>query len=127
MKNHFLAIMLVAVVMGILSLSFTYNKANFKTSIVISENETTYNMAAKYDESKTAQLITYVDDCLKPDLLFSNKQQMDEKIILKDRTTFYFRFSPGEIKIKLIKSENTATALIKIKKLCAGLNGVLNR
>jgi hypothetical protein len=127
MKNHFLIIVLGAVVLSIFSLSFTYKTGYFKTSVVISETETTYHMAAKYDENKKDKAIHYIDQCLKPDLIFKDKEHLDEKIVLKDKTTFYFQFSPGEMKMKFVKSENSNASLMKIKKMCAGLNGVLNR
>jgi len=127
MKNHFPIIMLAAIVLSIFFLSFTYKYSYFKTSVVISETKTTYKLTASYDEDKTEEVVRYIDECLRPDLIFKNRDQLDEKIILRDKTTFYFQFSPGEMKLKLIKSENQDASLMKIKKMCAGLNGVLNR
>jgi hypothetical protein len=127
MKNHFKTMLLGTIVLSILSLNLTAKRNYLKTSIVVSEGTNNYDVSAIYDEKKTEKLIQYIDDNLKPDLIFKYKAQIDEKVTLKDKTTFYFNFLPGNMKIKLVKSENSNTSLIKIKKMCAGLNSVLNR
>lgn len=127
MKNHLKTILLATIILSTLSLSFTYRHNYFKTTVVISETKSIYVMAAFYDDDKIGRVIQYIDECLKPSLIFKNREQLDEKIILKDKTTFYFQFSPGNMKIKLLKSENSSASLRKIKKMCSGLNSVLNR
>ena len=127
MKNYFKTLLLGTIVLGILSLGLTAKHNYSKTSIVVSEGTDNYVVSALYDENKTEKLVQYIDDSLKPDLIFKNKAQIDEKVTLKDKTTFYFHFSPGNMKMILVKRENSNASLIKIKKMSAGLNGVLNR
>jgi hypothetical protein len=83
-------------------------------------------MTASYEQEKTASVVQYMNECIKPDLIFINKVQLEKKVVLKDKTTFYLQYSPGEMKIKLVKSENANASLLKVREICSGLNRVLN-
>jgi len=46
-------------------------------------------------------------------------------ITLDDKTTFYMKSYPGELKIKLNKQDNSYDSYTKIKDLCEGLKEII--
>lgn len=126
MKNQIKALFTGIIVLSSLSPGVFARRNYSKTSIVVSESVSIYEVSALYDPYRTGKLMRYINDSLKPDLIFRYKERLDEQVTLKDKTTFYMYFLPGKMKIKLIKSENSEASLQKIKKMCAGLNSVLN-
>lgn len=126
MKNHIKALLTGIIVLSSLSPGVFARRNYSKTSIVVSESVSIYEVSALYDSYRTGKLMRYINDSLKPDLIFKYKERLDEQVTLKDKTTFYMYFLPGKMNIKLIKSENSEASLLKIKKMCAGLNSVLN-
>ncbi len=86
------------------------------TSISISDSRDVYQLCASYDKNKTHKLQRLLDEDLRDDNEWSFKNsRVDETITLDDRTTFYMRLYPGELKIKLDKSENSEASCQKMK------------
>jgi hypothetical protein len=127
MKFQVLMILLGSIVLSLFFSSFNYHDGYFKTTVVISESNISLKMTATYDDEKDEKVVQYLNRCLKPDFSLENDEHIDRKIILKDKTTFNLQFSPGQVRIELLKAENTNSALLRVKKICAGLGDVLNR
>ena len=51
--------------------------------------------------------------------------QIDGKLALDDRTTFYIKKYPGFLKIKLDKNENSEEAYRRMKAMCEGIKKIL--
>ena len=51
--------------------------------------------------------------------------QIERTLTLEDHTTFYVKKSPGVLKIKLDKDENSDEALAKVRSMCEGMKVVL--
>lgn len=49
----------------------------------------------------------------------------DAMITLDDKTTFYMKSNPGELKIKLNKQDNSYESYTEIKDLCEGLKEIM--
>ena len=79
-------------------------------------------MSAYYDKSKTRQVQQCIDEHLgaKNNISFVNAET-DATITLDDKTKFYIKSSPGELKIKLDKEENSFASYNEIKEMCTAI------
>lgn len=113
MKKQFLLMMCCLFFLAVLSSCF---HRHHHTSISISDSRNIYQLYASYDKNKTHKLQRLLDEDLRDDNDWSFKnERVDETITLDDRTTFYMRLYPGELKIKLDKSENSEESCQKMK------------
>lgn len=104
--------------------------ANFnptRTTIVIKESSDTYQLTASYDKAKTERVKNYMNNCLKPELAFTNSNNMDQDITLHDHTRFHISFSPGDLFIKININSNSRASLQRIRALCRGVSAVINK
>lgn len=95
-------------------------------SIHVSESSHDYKFLAHYDKSKTRDVDEYMDDEIgrNSNMSFVNSQ-IDGKISLDDRTTFYIKKSPGHLQINFDKDENSTASYREIKKMAEGLKEVM--
>ena len=118
-------------VFSVLALSICFSCSHFhnhhNTSISVTESDDgLYQVTAYFDKAQTKKLQRYMNDCIKPNSLFgSGNVSFDATTTLDDRTHFYIRFQPGELKIKIDKYENSAESYAMIKKLGQGVKDVL--
>ena len=96
------------------------------TSIQIRENHTFFSMEAYFDENKTRKVQQFMNSELgdRNSVSFTNTR-MDAMITLDDKTTFYMKSFPGELKIKMNKLENSYQSYTEIKDLCEGLKEII--
>lgn len=95
-------------------------------SIQFHENDNYYSMDAWFDESKTRKVQRFIDSELGDRNSFSFvNTQMDAMITLDDHTTFHMQSTPGELKIKLNKHQNSFESYTEIKDLCEGIKAVI--
>ena len=95
-------------------------------SLSVSESDHYYSMNAHFSRSKTKALEQYMDRELgrQSNMSFRNAQ-IDGTIALDDSTTFYVKKSPGVLRIKLDKDENSDEALARVRSVCEGMKEVL--
>jgi hypothetical protein len=95
-------------------------------NISVTENFDSYQFTANYNAENTARVQSYINNCISPNSLFqSENDYMDINTTLSDRTKFYIKESPGRLKIKLDKPENSCSSYMRIKKMCEGIKNVL--
>ena len=98
------------------------------TSIKFKDNGRYYSMDARFSKSKTRQVEEYMQDRLGTGSHMSFKNtEIDGRVTLDDRITFYIHKYPGYIEIKLDKDENSEESFHKIKAMCEGIKEVLTR
>jgi hypothetical protein len=95
-------------------------------SIQYKESKQYYSMEAWFDENRTQAVEEYMDDKIgrQSDMSFVGTQ-LDGSIDLDDHTNFLIKKSPGHLKIKLDKQENSADSYRQIKSLCEGIKEVM--
>jgi hypothetical protein len=106
--------------------SYPYLKKEFNgDNVKISVNETVdvYKFSAEFNKSQSKKVQEYMDDFLNQHT-FRNAE-IDADITLDDRTKFYAKVIPGEVKIKLNKDKNTVESYHKIKEMGEGIKRVL--
>jgi hypothetical protein len=104
--------------------------ANFnptRTTIVIKESSDTYQLTASYDKVRTERVKRYINNCLKPEMVVTTSDDMDQDITLHDHTRFHISFSPGDLFIKININSNSRASVQRIRTLCRGLNDVINK
>lgn len=122
MKKNFLSI-LSAVIFLIL---FTSCFHNHNVSISISDNADEYEMDASYRKNQTHQVRVYLNEhLLNASSSMTKNKSIDEEITLDDNTRFYINAHPGELSIKIDKSENTAESCEKVRQVCEELKDIL--
>jgi hypothetical protein len=96
------------------------------TSIKIRETRSFYSMEAYFDKNKTRKVQQFMNSELgdRNSVSFINTRT-DAMITLDDRTTFYMKSNPGELKIKLNKQDNSFESYTEIKDLCEGLKEII--
>ena len=83
-------------------------------------------MDASYRKTQTHKVRAYLNEHLlnKSVVSFKNKS-MDEEITLDDNTTFYINSYPGELRIKIDKTENSDESFEKVRQVCEDLKDIL--
>ena len=99
---------------------------NGNISLSFKESDHYYSMNARFSKSKTRQVEQYIDSRIgkKSNMSFINTQ-IDGNIALDDQTNFYIKKSPGILRIKLDKYENSMEAYDRIRSMCEGLKKLL--
>jgi hypothetical protein len=122
MKKHFIYTLPGFIFLVVLSSCFH----NHNISITVSDDEDEYEMDALYRKNQTHKVRAYLNEHLlnKSVVSFKNKS-MDEEITLDDNTTFYINSYPGELRIKIDKTENSAESFEKVKQVCEDLKDIL--
>lgn len=108
---------------------FPYLKKEFNgDNIKISRTETVdgFTFTAGFNKTKSPKIQAYIDEYLKPAGDFSLKNtEIDATITLNDKSTFYLKTTPGELKIVVEKDETSASNYFKLKIMCESLSDVI--
>jgi len=99
---------------------------NHNISITVSEEKDTYEFSARYDRASTRRVEAYINDSIKPDQMGNSENDyVDANTSLPDNTRFYIKESPGRLKIRLDKTQNSTASYYRIKKMCEGVKQLL--
>ena len=122
MKKHFIYTLPGFIFLVVLSSCFH----NHNISISVSDDEDEYEMDASYRKNQTHRVRAYLNEHLlnKSVVSFKNRS-MDEEITLDDNTTFYINSYPGELRIKIDKTENSDESFEKVRQVCEDLKDIL--
>jgi hypothetical protein len=121
MKKHFISVVLGLMVLVFLSSCFH----NHDISISVSDDEDEYEMEASYQKNKTHAVQVYLDDHLLNNRASSKRRWRNEEITLDDNTKIYLRSYPGELSIKIDKTENSEESYDKVRQACEELKEIL--
>ena len=108
---------------------FPYFKKEFNgDNIKISQSETRegFTFTAGFNKTKSPKVQAFIEEYLKPtgDLSLKNTE-IDATITLADKSTFYLKTTPGDLKIVVEKEETTASNYFKLKRMCESLSDVI--
>ena len=106
--------------------SFPYLKKKFNgdnINISVKESTDEYKFSADFNENQSMKVQQFMDDFLDQHT-FTNAE-IDADITLDDKTKFYVKAFPGELRIKLNKRKNSIESYRKIKKMGEGIKQIL--
>ena len=106
--------------------AFSCMHSDGDTSLSYHDSGQYYSMKAYFSRGKTREVEEYMDSRIgkRSNMSFVNSR-IDGRLALDDHTTFYIKKSPGVLKIKLDKNENSGEAYERIKSMCEGIKKVL--
>jgi len=108
------------------AISFSSCHFRHNTNISIHEQRDSYEFYASYSKNKTVKVQRYLDERLGSSEFYrSELDDYDRTEVMNDDTKFYIQSTPGRIKIKLDKRENTEESYKRVKLICEGLKDVL--
>ena len=97
------------------------------TDISYNESGHYYSMKAYFNKNKTRKVENYMDERIGDRSKFSFvSTRIDGQIALDDRTTFYIKKYPGQIKIRLNKYENSEASYERVREMCEGIKEILS-
>ncbi len=103
-----------------------YQHNNGNISIAVKNTDDSYTYTASFDENMTGQVQDYINYSIKPNGLFkSTRDYFNVTTTLADKTNFYVKEQPGELKIEIDKRKNSTASYLRIKKMCEGISNVL--
>lgn len=95
-------------------------------SISVSDDEDEFEMDADYRRNRSHDVQVYLNEHL---LSTSNvpirNRFADNRVTLDDETTFYLDTNPGELRIRIDKSENNEEQCERIRQACEELKEIL--
>ena len=123
MKNC--ALSLVIGLMMIAGMSSCFHDRH-DISISVSDDEDEYEMDADYRRNQSHAVQVYLNNHLLSNSGVSIRNGfVDDEIILDDKTTFYINSNPGELSIRIDKTENSEEQCERIRQACEDLKEIL--
>jgi len=103
-----------------------YQRNNGDISISVKNTDDYYTYTASFAEDVTGRVQDYINYSIAPNGLFkSTHDYFNVTTTLADKTNFYVKESPGELKIEIDKRKNSTASYLRIKKMCDGISNVL--
>ena len=109
-----------------LGIAFSSCRWGHHTSISTWDSGDEYGMNAYYSKKKTRKVQRLLNRCLEENCNISfTRTPVDEDITLDDRTRFYLHSYPGELEIRIDKTENSGESFARIQELCEDIKELL--
>jgi hypothetical protein len=121
MKKHFIYTV-PGFILFLLVLSSCFHVHDRDISITTTDDEDEYEMEASFNRNKSHAVRVYLDEHL---LNNGRSLKTTGKIRLDDNTTFYINSYPGEVRIKINKTENSDESYERVRELCEELKDIL--
>ncbi|MEO6540149.1 MAG: hypothetical protein ABIN74_04115 [Ferruginibacter sp.] len=121
MKKHFIYTV-PGFITFLLVMSSCFHVHDRDISITTTDDEDEYEMEASYGRKQTHAVQVYLDEHL-----LNNQRSLKTtgKITLDDKTTVYINSYPGELRIKINKTENSDESCERVRELCEELKDIL--
>lgn len=114
----------IAVLMFMCATAFSQNK---NLNVTTKESDDDYEFSAVFDKAKNPEVVSYMDKVLgKPNNISFSNTQLDAKMSLDDKSKFYIKLSPGNIKMKFSKEDNSEANYKKLKNMCENLSKIVH-
>lgn len=98
------------------------------TTVAITESHYVYEFSATFNKKKTGEIQQYINQSVRPDNIFeSSRDRVNITTTLQDHTKFQVKASPGELRIRMNKEENTPESVERIKKMCEEIKTIIGR
>jgi hypothetical protein len=92
--------------------------------ISVTDSDDTYEFFAKFDRHQTRRVQDFINTKIAPGSSITG-DHVDISTTLDDKTRFKLEASPGRIRIKLDKEDNSAASYHRIKTMCEGIKKVI--
>jgi hypothetical protein len=129
MKKFALKIFIPALILAF-GISIACTKSDIqsdRTSVSITDSDAVYELTASYSAYKIPKVQSFVNETMKPTVVFKSVDDSFTKTIaLDDKTTLVMTTSSGKLRMKLDKRENANASYAKVKELFEGVKGALN-
>jgi hypothetical protein len=123
MKNYAVSVSLGLMMIAGLSSCFHHRH---DMSISVSDDEDEFEMEADYGRNKSHKVQVYLNNHLLSNSSVSIRNGfVDEEVVLDDKTTFYINTNPGELQIRIDKTENSEEQCERIRQACEDLKEIL--
>ncbi|MEO6252815.1 MAG: hypothetical protein ABIO79_05900 [Ferruginibacter sp.] len=124
MKKHFIYTLPGFIFLIVITSCFHGRDHNI--SITTTDDEDEYEMEASYRRSQTHAVQVYLNEHLINSSIRSFKNRsIDDEITLDDKTTVYINSYPGELRIKINKTENSDESCERVREICEELKEIL--
>lgn len=124
MKKTALSVVLGLMIVITMPSCFHFNDDN--VSISVSDDEDEYEMDADYQKRKTHAVQVYLNDhLLNGEVKLRRNDHVSREITLDDNTTFYINTHPGNLQIKIDKTENSEESCERVRRACDDLKEIL--
>ncbi|MEO7308239.1 MAG: hypothetical protein ABIR78_10970 [Ferruginibacter sp.] len=125
MKKHFIYTA-PGFIFFLLVMSSCFHVHDHDISITTTDDEDEYEMEASYRRSQTHAVQVYLNDHLinSSSRSFKNRS-IDDEITLDDKTTVYINSHPGELRIKINKTQNSEESCERVREICEELKDIL--
>ncbi|TLV03253.1 hypothetical protein [Dyadobacter luticola] len=94
-------------------------------SIKVVDDDHIYRYNATFPRSRSRDVERYINNRISPSSI-SYDNAVDVTTTLDDNTKFDYEASPGKLEIELDKRQNSLASYQRIKKMCKGLDQVIN-
>lgn len=105
--------------------SSSSNNSHWKTSFVVHSSDIFYELIASYDQNVDDAVRIQLNDYLKLTLILKEPYELDKTVELADHSKIYIKTSPGELKIRLEKHQNSKAALSRLEAVSKKLRKVI--
>ncbi|WP_149243799.1 hypothetical protein [Dyadobacter sp. 32] len=109
-----------------LSAVFCSCHRNQDLNIKVKDSDDKYTFSAYFNEDKMPAVQSYINRSISPNSLFAavgDRVNIDTRLL--DGTVFELEASPGELVVKVDKSENKPASVQRIRRMCEGIKGVI--
>ena len=96
-------------------------------TITISETASELSMYADFDKKLDGQVADLLEQTGGEYAHLFKSNGNNEKLVLDDHTIFELRKSPGHVRIKLNRTENSGESYYRVRALCNGIKDILGQ
>lgn len=122
MKNS-----LLSVLAAMILLSICVSCSNSKdVKISVTDSDDTYEFFAKFDRKKSRPIQDYINAKIAPSSIYTD-DDVEITTTLDDKTQFELEESPGKVRIKLDKEDNSVASYHRVKNMCEGIKKIISQ
>jgi hypothetical protein len=120
---------LVLIAVGLIILATApscFHFSDHDVSISISDDDDEYEMDADYHRSKAHAVQVYLNDhLLDGKIKIRHNDHINKELTLDDNTTLYISSNPGNLQIKIDKTENSEASCERVRQACEDIKEIL--
>lgn len=100
--------------------------ADHDIRITVQDNPDAYRFVARFNPNDAPGVQYFVEERLGQNGFVTGKEKdLDATLLLNDGTDMYVRSSPGLLKIRLNRHDNSEASYRAVKQLCEGVKNIL--
>lgn len=100
--------------------------ADHDIRISVHDNPDAYGFVARYNPNDAPDVQYFVEKRLEQNgFATGNEKNIETTVLLNDGTDMYIRSSPGLLKIRLNRHDNSEASYREVKQICEGVKNML--